>query len=183
MTEYQRRQLQKYLFLAAACLQVGCGVVFAGDVIIEINHLTSHTWIELLGVLALAIGAFITLGQYRQLLLRNAKIERELGAASGAFQDVIEQHFRMWQLTTAERDVALLSIKGVPIADIADMRQTRVGTIKAQSAAIYRKAGVSSRVELISTMIEELIAGLDLTERPVPADISEKEGNLQPSSQ
>jgi len=47
----------------------------------------------------------------------------------------------------SERDVALLSIKGVSISEIADMRQTRVGTIKAQNAAIYRKSGVSNRAE------------------------------------
>jgi DNA-binding NarL/FixJ family response regulator len=79
------------------------------------------------------------------------------------FQEMIEVHFRNWGLTDAERDVALLSIKGLPIADIATMRATRAGTIKAQSAAIYRKAGVSSRAELISVVIEDLIMGLDLT--------------------
>lgn len=116
-------------------------------------------------MIALIIGASVTLAQYRDLLRRNTKIERELGAASGAFQEVIEQHFDAWKLTEAERDVALLSIKGVAIADIATMRQTRGGTIKAQGAAIYRKAGVSSRAELVSVMIEELIAGLELKPR------------------
>jgi DNA-binding CsgD family transcriptional regulator len=169
---------KKYLFLAAAYLQVGCGLVFAADVIIEMDHITTHTWVELLGVLALGIGAFITLAQYRALLQRNSKIELELGAASGAFQDVIEQHFRIWNLTEAERDVALLSIKGVSIADIAEMRQTRVGTIKAQSAAIYRKSNVSSRAELVSSMIEELIAGLDPTVRPVSPAVNEKNPDL-----
>ncbi|MDP5086585.1 MAG: helix-turn-helix transcriptional regulator [Yoonia sp.] len=175
MTEERRTRLRRSLFLAAALLQLGCGLVFAFDVIVEMDNLTGHTWVELMGIIALAIGAFITVGQYRELLRRNTKIERELGAASGAFQDVIEQHFQVWQLTEAERDVALLSIKGVPIADIAVMRQTRSGTIKAQSAAIYRKSGVSSRAELISVMIEELIAGLDLTTRPSPAGMSQKD--------
>ena len=41
------------------------------------------------------------------------------------------------------------------------MRQTKIGTIKAQNAAIYRKSGVSSRAELISVMVEELIEGLN----------------------
>jgi DNA-binding NarL/FixJ family response regulator len=66
-------------------------------------------------------------------------------------------------LTAAERDVALLSIKGISNTDIAEMRNTRAGTIQAQHAAIYRKAGVSSRAELISVVFEDLIAGLDLT--------------------
>lgn len=166
MTGKNNRSLRQKMFLAAAILQVGCGLVFTSDVIIELNEFTRHTWIELLGVVALAIGAAVTLRQYRQLLRRNSKIESELDAASGAFQKVIEDHFRQWNLTEAERDVALLSIKGIPVADIAAMRQTRTGTIKAQCTAIYRKSGVSSRAELVSVVIEELIAGLDLTAQP-----------------
>tara|TARA_R110002072_G_scaffold3163_7_gene23619 strand:- start:31 stop:573 length:543 start_codon:yes stop_codon:yes gene_type:complete len=170
-TEDRRLSLRRYLFLAAAALQVGCGVVFATDVVMEMDDFTGHTWVELLGVIALTIGASITLGQYRELLRRNTKVERELSVASGAFQDAIEHHFRAWNLTAAERDVALLSIKGVPLADIAAMRQTRTGTIKAQSAAIYRKSGVSGRAELVSVVIEELIAGLDLTGPTVQSDL------------
>ena len=118
--------------------------------------------IEAGAVLGLAIGAFLALREYRTLLRRNTKVERELNVASGAFQGVIEQHFDRWGLTLAERDVALFLIKGLSIADVAAMRATRDGTIKAQSAAIYRKAGVSSRSELISVMVEELIFGLGI---------------------
>lgn len=153
------------MFLAAAALQIGCGAVFVSDVVSEWHEITTHTWVEAAGVLALAIGATLTLREYRHLLRRNDRIERELGAATGAFHEVIEQHFANWQLTEAERDVALLSIKGVSIADMAKMRSTRDGTIKAQSAAIYRKAGVSSRAELISVVVEELIAGLQVAGR------------------
>ncbi|MDG1375526.1 MAG: hypothetical protein P8P56_00545 [Yoonia sp.] len=162
-TEETALSVRKAVFLSAVALQLGCGLVFASDVIMEIGEFTSHTWLELIGVVALTLGATFTIGQYRQLLHRNTKIERELGAVTGAFQEMIESHFQAWSLTSAERDVALLSIKGVSIADIAAMRTTRVGTIKAQSAAIYRKAGVSSRAELISILIEDLIAGLDLS--------------------
>jgi len=43
-----------------------------------------------------------------------------------------------------------LAIKGLSIAEIAAVRQTRDGTIKAQCTAIYRKAGVTGRPQLIS---------------------------------
>lgn len=157
------RDWRRYLLLAAAVLQIGCGAVFAYDVFTERAAMTRDAWMEFLAVVALAIGAAITLTQVRHILRRNSKIERELVAASGAFQGVVEQHFREWQLTEAERDVALLSIKGVSTAEIAVMRHTREGTIRAQSASIYRKSGVSNRAELISVMIEELIAGLSPT--------------------
>ncbi|MDG1282862.1 MAG: helix-turn-helix transcriptional regulator [Pseudorhodobacter sp.] len=162
------RHLRRNLFLLAAALQIGCGIVFAGDIIVERAAFTTHTWVEILGVIGLFIGASLSISQYRLLLRRTVKVERELKVASGAFQEVMDHYFRNWGLTDAECDVALLSIKGASIAEIAQMRQTRPGTIKAQNAAIYRKSGVSSRAELLSVMVEELIAGLEPTPRPDP---------------
>ena len=153
--------LRRNLFLSAAWLQIGCGLFFAVDVAIELKIFTFHALIESLAVIGLGIGAYLTLRDYRSMLHRNTKVERELNVVSGAFQEEVERHFGNWGLTAAERDVALLSIKGVPLADIAAIRSTREGTIKAQSAAIYRKAGVSGRAELISVVVEELISGLN----------------------
>jgi DNA-binding NarL/FixJ family response regulator len=96
------------------------------------------------------------------VMARNRKVEKELSIASGAFQAVVDAQFDLWELSPSEREVALLSIKGISIADIAGMRATKAGTVKAQSAAIYRKAGVANRTELLSAMVEELIHGLEV---------------------
>ena len=53
---------------------------------------------------------------------------------------------------------ALLLIKGLSLAEIAALRETREGTIKAQSNAIYRKAEVAGRAQLVSLFIEDLMA-------------------------
>ena len=148
--------------LLAALLQVFCSAVFVVDLVSEWKGASVHSWAEALAVIALLVGAALALREFQKLLRRNRRVERELHAASGAFQAVIEQHFELWGLTKAEKDVALLSIKGISIGDIARMRATREGTIKSQSAAIYRKAGVSSRADLISAVIEDLIGGLSL---------------------
>ncbi|NNF92563.1 MAG: helix-turn-helix transcriptional regulator, partial [Boseongicola sp.] len=62
-----------------------------------------------------------------------------------------------WALTPAERDVALFAIKGFSTQDIADLRGVSEGTIKAQTNAIYRKAGVSGRPQLLSLFIDDLV--------------------------
>lgn len=149
----------------AAALQIGCSLVFISDVIEEWNAMNVHIWVEAVAVVALVVGAVLALREMRKLVQRNARVERELDAACGAFQSVIDAHFEAWGLSKAERDVALLSIKGMSNAEIARMRDTREGTIKAQSAAIYRKAGVNSRADLISALIEDLIGGLAISER------------------
>ena len=56
-----------------------------------------------------------------------------------------------------EADVALFAIKGLSTAEIAALRQTSEGTVKAQTNAIYRKAGVSGRSQLLSLLIEDLM--------------------------
>lgn len=149
----------------AAALQLGCAVAFATDVIAERTTITTHTWVEAVAVVALVVGALLALRDIRRLVRRNVRAERGLDAACGEFQKVIDAHFEAWGLSKAECDVALLSIKGMTNTEITRMLGTREGTIKAQSAAIYRKAGVNSRADLISALIEDLIGGLVIAQR------------------
>ena len=158
-----RLRMRRAMFLLAAALQIVCGLIFFSDVVSEWNLLRPANLAEWAGVVGLAIGAGLSLREYRAVLRRNQRIERALDSASGGFQASIEAHFREWGLTRAERDVALLTVKGLTIPEIARMRDTAEGTVKAQNASIYRKAGVSSRAELISALIEELIEGIDIS--------------------
>ncbi|AXI48987.1 hypothetical protein C1J03_19195 [Sulfitobacter sp. SK012] len=65
--------------------------------------------------------------------------------------------FDRWGLSEAERDVALLTVKGMTVDEIAELRGTSSGTIKSQNNAIYRKANVKSRTQLLGSLIEELL--------------------------
>ena len=109
-----------------------------------------------------ALGLMVGLGLGNWVLLdlirRNRKIENQLKIASGAFAELIRERFAGWNLTPAECDVALFAIKGMSLQEIADMRGTSTGTVKAQSNAIYRKAGVAGRSQLLSLFIEDLMS-------------------------
>ncbi|MCP5363797.1 MAG: helix-turn-helix transcriptional regulator [Hyphomicrobiales bacterium] len=113
---------------------------------------------ETLIVAALIFGLVFTAIEIRRVLGRQKRIEQQLQVASGGFVELLEEHFDEWALTPSERDVALLSIKGLSVADMAQLRNTKDGTIKAQCNAIYRKAGVTGRTQLLSLFIEELLA-------------------------
>ena len=122
--------------------------------------------LESLIVSALVFGLIFTANEIRRILGRQKRMEQQLQAASGAFSELLEEHFDLWSLTPSEREVALLSIKGLSIADMARVRNTKEGTIKAQCNAIYRKADVSSRTQLLSLFIEELLSDdVPLSER------------------
>lgn len=83
----------------------------------------------------------------------------------------IDARFEDWRLTPAERDVAWFTMKGLSIGEIAAMRGTSEGTVKAQGNAIYRKAGVAGRVQLLAAFMDELLlSGDSEEERRKPSD-------------
>jgi len=116
-----------------------------------------HNLAEFLAVILLTACVVLLSREVGRVLKRHAQVEVQLQAARGAFSEIMERHFEEWSLTPSERDVALLSIKGLPIADIASARNTRDGTVKAQLNAIYAKAGVSNRTQLVGVFIDEII--------------------------
>ncbi len=113
---------------------------------------------EIGAAVALLIGLVMSGVLLAQSQLRLGRAEAQLQRASSAFMEVLEQHFAQWALTPAERDVAFFVLKGFSTAEIAAFRNTSEGTVKAQSNAIYRKAGVSGRGQLMSIFIDDLLA-------------------------
>lgn len=69
---------------------------------------------------------------------------------------MIEGYYRDWGLTASEQDVAGFTIKGYSIAEIATLRGSAPGTVKTHLNAIYRKAGVAGRGQLVSLLVEDL---------------------------
>ena len=81
---------------------------------------------------------------------------------------MIEGYYRDWGLTASEQDVAGFTIKGYSIAEIAILRGSAPGTVKTHLNAIYRKAGVAGREQLVSLLVEDLLRAPLL--EPLPND-------------
>ena len=145
-------------------VQALCAIVFVSDVFSSIIGFESAalSWemreiLEIAAAFGLITGAVLGgLAMRRVVHDRNTAQER-LRRASGAFLDLLEERFTEWNLTPAERDVALFAIKGMSTAEISVLRSTSEGTVKAQTNAIYRKAGVSGRSQLLSLFIDDLM--------------------------
>lgn len=116
-----------------------------------------HELVELVTVFGLIIGAWLMWRSQRLLQQRNQDIERHLRAAQGEFFAMVDLQFSHWELSAAEKDVAILTVKGMTIAEIAQIRNTSEGTVKSQNNAIYRKAGVKNRTQLLGALIEDLL--------------------------
>lgn len=155
----------KILLGLIVLVQVVCAGFFTSGILISLFGLEVQPidWLyyelfEIGAALGLIFGSGVGILALRNAMLRSARAEAALAQARSAFRDVLEQRFTEWDLTPAERDVALFSIKGFSTADIAGFRQVSEGTIKAQTNAIYRKAGVSGRAQLLSLFIDELVS-------------------------
>jgi DNA-binding CsgD family transcriptional regulator len=152
------------MILAILTVQVISAVLFIANIAFSVLGVAPFAWVvheltEIGAALGLILGTVLGGIALHRSLRRTQEAEAKLRAASGAFMQLLEERFTAWGLTPAERDVALFAIKGLSTSEIARLRQTSEGTVKAQTAAIYRKAGVTGRPQLLSVFIEDLIAG------------------------
>ena len=137
-------------------------IAFTVDFLSEVTgwkFLSALPWIlheifTLMTLVGLCVGMYFIARSYRLAASNTRHLVKQLDAARGAFQSGIDHYFEQWGLSEAEKDIALLTIKGMTISEIAEIRQTKQSTIKTQSSAIYKKAGVSSRAQLVSSLIE-----------------------------
>ena len=158
--------------LGLLLFQILCAGFFLVDVISDLGESGFHPWHmlpELAATAGLFLGIAFEVGALLALLRRQAHMEKSLGVAAGALAELMEDYFRQWGLTPSEADVASFTIKGYAIAEIAQMRGSAEGTVKTHLNAIYRKAGVQGRGQLVSILIEDLLNTPLLAERPAGA--------------
>ena len=159
------------LAMLAIC-QCLCTAVFAMDILADIRagvRDVYHILPELVATLGLVIGFVFEVHWVRSLLRRQETMKRSLSAAAGVLGDLMAGYFRQWALTSAEADVATFTIKGFSIGEIATLRGCAEGTIKSHLNAIYRKAGVQGRGQLVSVLVEDLLNAPLLAEEGKPA--------------
>ncbi len=158
--------------MAALALQALCAFFFISDIVVSVFGLraTPIAWqtrefLEIGAAVGLLLGFVLGAIALRRTRRRQQAAEAQLRVASGAFMELLDERFTEWGLTPAERDVALFAIKGMSTQEIAGLRATSEGTVKAQTNAIYRKAGVTGRPQLLSHFIDDLMGeGLPVTQ-------------------
>jgi DNA-binding CsgD family transcriptional regulator len=75
--------------------------------------------------------------------------------------DAIDAQFDRWSLTPAEREIALLLLKGLSHKEIAAVRSASERTVRQQAQAIYAKANLSGRAALSAFFLEDLLLPAD----------------------
>lgn len=140
-------------------MQSVAAMFFLADAMRDLSEmpLGGHSVLEALISLVLVLGIFLT-GWHLRLTLQEMETQRRaLDTARGDLLRVVETQFDVWHLTSAEKDVGLLALKGIDVADIATIRGAAQGTVRAQMARIYAKAGVSGRAQFAAWFVEDLL--------------------------
>jgi DNA-binding CsgD family transcriptional regulator len=76
---------------------------------------------------------------------------------SSGLSQAIDAQMERWNLSSAEKQVALLLLKGLSLKEIADLRSVSEGTIRQQTVAVYEKSKTGGRAELSAFFLEDLL--------------------------
>lgn len=99
-------------------------------------------------------------------LVRELEIARDEGeawrskvqAALVGIKVEMDRQFHSWGMTSAERDVGLLLLKGLNHKEIASLRGTSEATVRQQAQAIYKKSGMPGKTAFCAYFLEDLFA-------------------------
>lgn len=96
----------------------------------------------------------------RALAVRQAERDqwrRSAEQALAGFSSAIDVQFSKWELTRAERDVALLLLKGDGHKQAAAKLGRSERTVRQHAVEVYRKAGLQGRAELAAFFLQDLM--------------------------
>ncbi|MEK6553764.1 MAG: helix-turn-helix transcriptional regulator [Bdellovibrionota bacterium] len=162
-----RQKLSVFLILVLAM------ALWVIDAIDDLSHGSDATHIATEGII-LAIIAFwvitITL-RYFTTNRQNIQIRSDLAAVRKDLENYrretahlakglglkIDEQLEKWQMTKAEKEVALLVLKGFSNKEISDIRGTAEKTTIQQVSAIYQKCGLHNRAEFAAFFLEDLL--------------------------
>lgn len=86
-----------------------------------------------------------------------ARWRKDAGDLIAGLGAAIDRQLERWGLSPAEKDVALLLLKGLSHKEIADIRDVGETTVRQQARALYKKAGLGGRHELAAFFLEDLL--------------------------
>lgn len=131
------------------------------------EHLTNNLALSLLSFFSIVLLAWRLRSKeadIAQLTQEIGEIKQTLGQQTqqaarlmGELSQIIHQQFSDWKLTDAEKEVALLLLKGLSLEEIAQTRGRAEKTVRQQASAIYTKTGLAGRHALSAYFFEDLL--------------------------
>lgn len=86
-----------------------------------------------------------------------ARWRRDAADLIAGLSAAIDAQLARWELSPAEKDIALLLLKGLSHKEIAQIRSVSETTVRQQARSLYRKAGLAGRNDLAAFFLEDLL--------------------------
>ena len=165
-------------FWAIAAVVVGVALLLGRELIEEPDITLTHLLLELFDIVPIVLTSvgvvLLSQGVKRQRdeqiqIIHDLEIARVQGqrwrAESRTLLNglgvAIDSQFSRWNLTDAEREVALLLLKGLSTKEIAAVRASSERTVREQARSIYSKGGLTGRSALSAFFLEDLLAPIE----------------------
>jgi DNA-binding CsgD family transcriptional regulator len=169
MTGMTSERLKFLLGIALASIVVGGSIDLFMDR--PETWLSVHVVVETLMICgALLMATTLWLGWWRaerslrivKTRLETRQAERDVWKANAektlqGLARAIDDQFQRWGLTTSEREVAILLLKGYSHKHVARATGRSERTARQHAMAVYQKAGMGSRSELAAYFLEDLM--------------------------
>ncbi len=163
-----------------ALLFAGIALLASWDIASDLREGTTwgHVAVEAVVVVLALLGALWILqrlralaAESRELRAEATRLEARLSSAredAQRWQSEVRTHVRglseaidaqleAWNLTQAEKEVALLLLKGLSHKEIGAARSVSEATVRQQSRSVYKKGHLSGRHDLAAFFLEDLL--------------------------
>lgn len=131
----------------------------------------SHLVVEAGVILLASMGAFFVLSQNSALRKEVQLTQHELSELKSqatqwktenqtliqGLSQAIDRQMQDWQFTPAEKEVALLLLKGLSFKEISSIRESTEKTVRHHAQKIYEKSKLAGRAELSAFFLEDLL--------------------------
>ena len=179
-----RQSNERFKTIATLVAFTGISLLTAVDIAMDLHSGTaiSHVAVELAIVAIGVVGALVMLRRLSRAL-RDSAYWRESSAAlqsrllettaeAQKWRDetrqllhglgsAIDAQLERWGLSRAEKEVALLLLKGLSHHEIAAARGISEATARQQARAVYRKADLGGRHDLAAFFLEDLLLPIE----------------------
>lgn len=94
------------------------------------------------------------------LAIRSGERDEWRASAQRALEGMgraIDRQFQLWQLTPAEREVALMLLQGFGHKEIAARTGRSERTVRQHGVTVYEKSGLAGRAELAAFFLQDLM--------------------------
>jgi DNA-binding CsgD family transcriptional regulator len=173
VTASTEERRERAVNLAVAALFVAVAALAALDLLLDLQEGTTlgHAAVEGAVVVVGLAGAGWMASRVRAIAREAQELRLEAAASraeAARWRDeagdlirglsaAIDRQLERWGLTDAEKEIALLLLKGLSHKEIAAIRGVGETTVRQQARALYRKAGLTGRHDLAAFFLEDLL--------------------------